>query len=133
MKTLSSNTPLHIAWVLVALASPSPLACSGESDGGTDLGQADSLVAPDLPDPPDLVDVPPDTITDTTDPADTVDTIEPLPDTGPEEVYVPEPGELGWPCEDNADCNGSWCLTSAEGKLCSQSCTTTCPAGWDCR
>ncbi len=127
MKTLSSNTPRHIAWVLVALASL--VACSGESGGTTDLGQTDSSVAPDLV---DVASDTPDTA-DTNDAADTADTTEPLPDTGPEEVYVPEPGELGWPCEDNADCNGSWCLTSAEGKLCSQSCTTTCPAGWDCR
>ncbi|HRE87694.1 MAG TPA: hypothetical protein PK095_01025, partial [Myxococcota bacterium] len=103
---------------LVALLALS--ACSSDStEATTDLGQPDTVDTsnPDLTSP----DTTPDSTPDTT------------PDTTPEEVWVPTPGNLGWPCEGTIDCNDGWCLTSSEGQLCSQSCSTTCPAGWACR
>ncbi|MAC29782.1 MAG: hypothetical protein CMH59_25435, partial [Myxococcales bacterium] len=43
----------------------------------------------------------------------------------------PEPGELGWPCARNADCNSGLCL---EAGVCTESCvdTATCPESWAC-
>ncbi len=51
-------------------------------------------------------------------------------DTGPPEkppVYQPEDA-----CEDNEDCDGGWCVTTAEGKFCTDFCVSDCPQGWTC-
>ena len=112
---LASLMALMALMALTALA-----ACSSDSNQTTtDLGTPDTTDTsnPDLTSP----DTTPDSTPDTT------------PDTTREEVWVPTPGSLGWPCEGTIDCNDGWCLTSSEGQLCSQSCSTTCPAGWACR
>ncbi|HIA01633.1 MAG TPA: hypothetical protein EYN66_06940 [Myxococcales bacterium] len=54
------------------------------------------------------------------------------PDVGPEEVYVPEPGKFGYPCDENNDCDDEWCIATADGKVCTQTCIDECPQGWAC-
>ncbi|PKN56669.1 MAG: hypothetical protein CVU56_14935 [Deltaproteobacteria bacterium HGW-Deltaproteobacteria-14] len=79
----------------------------------------------------------------------TEDSAEPLdlytPDTAPADTASPTdadadgadvgpaPGELGAPCTDAAECNGSWCITGRDGDVCSKACTEGCPLGWGCR
>ena len=45
----------------------------------------------------------------------------------------PKPGELGWPCDANLDCNSGFCVQTADGRQCTKTCTEACPAGWECR
>jgi hypothetical protein len=54
---------------------------------------------------------------------------------GPAEDVVepPQPGELGWPCDENLDCNSGYCIQTAEGRQCTRTCVDTCPSGWECR
>ena len=89
-------------------------------------GQADTS-------PEDTTTLDTDEVLDTT--VDTVDTVDTTPDTtadtGPD--VGPQPGELGAPCDDESDCNDSYCLAALTGKVCSKTCTTSCPNGWACR
>jgi len=68
----------------------------------------------------------PDVITVDTAPVDTAGDAD-ATDAGP------GPGELGAPCDDESDCNGSWCIAGRDGKVCSKACTEECPYGWGCR
>ena len=51
-----------------------------------------------------------------------------LPDFG----YESGPGEPGYPCESGADCNEGFCIQTAEGMQCTQTCEEECPFGWLC-
>jgi hypothetical protein len=51
-----------------------------------------------------------------------------IKDTG----WQPEPGEAGYPCETAADCLEGYCIQTANGFLCTQSCQEECPFGWKC-
>ncbi len=42
------------------------------------------------------------------------------------------PGSFGAPCVTNADCDSQFCVQDTSGKVCSQTCVTTCPQGWSC-
>ena len=42
-------------------------------------------------------------------------------------------GEFGCPCTNNGDCDSSFCLESADGKVCSKTCVEDCPTGFRCR
>ncbi|MEC9072312.1 MAG: hypothetical protein VX938_08045, partial [Myxococcota bacterium] len=41
-------------------------------------------------------------------------------------------GEAGCPCETVDDCHSGWCVTTGEGKMCTVTCDSVCPAGWQC-
>jgi hypothetical protein len=41
-------------------------------------------------------------------------------------------GGFGWPCDDNEDCNSSFCVETADGNQCTIACVTECPGGWSC-
>ena len=73
---------------------------------------ADIVDVPELDIPPDLApDVPPDLLFD----------------------YVPTEGGFLWPCEVDADCNSEFCIDSADGKVCSKTCSDSCNVpGWSC-
>src|SRR5262249_55309054 len=50
------------------------------------------------------------------------------------------PGDLGWPCTQDSECNARICLPKGPGNghVCSQACNTPdagtkCPKGWECR
>jgi hypothetical protein len=50
-----------------------------------------------------------------------------------EEEVIPQEGLFGWPCQKNEDCLSSWCIPTAEGKICSKYCfTEECPKGYVC-
>ena len=55
------------------------------------------------------------------------------PDNGTTVAPPAEPGELGYPCDENDDCFSGWCVITAEGKQCSKTCEESCPLGWECR
>jgi len=44
----------------------------------------------------------------------------------------PGQGEFGCPCESEDDCAGDWCIGTPEGKVCSKTCLSECPKGWNC-
>ena len=54
-------------------------------------------------------------------------------DAAPVDTYVPEEGEFGWPCTQNAECNSGWCVPTKQGKVCTKTCVESCPDGWNCR
>jgi hypothetical protein len=41
-------------------------------------------------------------------------------------------GEFGCPCESEDDCAGDWCVSTPDGKVCSKTCLSECPDGWNC-
>ena len=41
--------------------------------------------------------------------------------------------DLGKPCKQNTDCSAELCIQLASKSVCSQGCSTACPAGWYCR
>ncbi len=67
-----------------------------------------------------------------------VDDVEDIGDTRDAETQIEPPPTceeapgLGCPCEDNDDCLSGWCVWSAEGEVCTESCIEDCPDGWDC-
>ncbi len=57
--------------------------------------------------------------------ADTADTLR--------QDLSPTPGELGDPCRDGTDCASSLCApVSGSGSICTQTCESSCPAGYQC-
>ena len=47
------------------------------------------------------------------------------------DVYV-LPGTFGAPCTQNDDCDSAICIDTANGKVCSKTCTEDCPLGFEC-
>jgi len=43
-----------------------------------------------------------------------------------------EPGAPGFPCESGDDCDSGYCIQTTDGLLCTQTCTSECPFGWEC-
>jgi hypothetical protein len=57
-------------------------------------------------------------------------------DTAVPEVIGPDvqgPGDFGYPCEENSDCDSGYCVDSPEGRVCTRECVEECPAGWGCQ
>ena len=52
--------------------------------------------------------------------------------TGCEFAKNPSAGEPGATCKANADCDSGYCVDSANGKICSQTCSSCCPTGFHC-
>ena len=42
------------------------------------------------------------------------------------------PGAWGCTCKNNNDCNSGFCIDSSDGKICTKTCTTSCPQDWTC-
>ncbi|MBP7125890.1 hypothetical protein KBD49_05950 [Myxococcota bacterium] len=102
------------------------LACGGGSNGsdpGVDPGTLQDLGNPDLG----------------TDEGSDLESDEgrdlPVFDEGTtaEEDVPPEPGEFGYPCTDNAQCNSGFCVESPRGRVCTKTCVENCPADWTCK
>jgi len=72
--------------------------------------------------------IPPDTFADTLEDTaiDTAPEVE--VDAGP-----PKPGEFGYTCDENLDCNSGWCIQTVDGRQCTRTCLDQCPTGYDCR
>ena len=43
------------------------------------------------------------------------------------------PGGAGCSCDNNADCAGSLCIDTADGKQCAHVCVDSCPTGFNCK
>lgn len=62
-----------------------------------------------------------------------------LANTYPDVVFAcafvppPPPGEFGDPCTENADCRSGLCIESPAGRVCTETCISECPAGFECR
>ena len=62
----------------------------------------------------------------------------PAIDPGPAGVDIPEVEDAGpsikefVPCTENGDCPSGWCLESADGKTCTETCIDSCPKEWFC-
>jgi hypothetical protein len=59
-----------------------------------------------------------------------VDGADAVPDVSP--GCVPPAGFL-CPCETNGDCAEGWCILTLAGRVCTQTCISTCPDGWQCQ
>ena len=56
-----------------------------------------------------------------------------LPELAPEDIgWEPGPGEAGYPCTAGSDCNEGFCIRTAEGMQCTQTCQQECPFDWQC-
>ncbi len=42
------------------------------------------------------------------------------------------PGETGCSCDENGDCNSTFCIPHADGKRCASTCVDACPSGFAC-
>jgi len=85
-----------------------------------------------------------DTAPETTPPEETVPEVAP-PETTPEETFdfsppedvepgcEPGQGCFGDPCGANDECLSGYCVEHLGDRVCSQTCTEECPAGWTCR
>ncbi|GMV42292.1 MAG: hypothetical protein AMXMBFR64_40080 [Myxococcales bacterium] len=45
----------------------------------------------------------------------------------------PSPGQTGWSCESDADCESGHCVETVLGMKCTEECTENCPADWVCK
>jgi len=45
---------------------------------------------------------------------------------------VAQPGEFGYPCTENKECDSSICVPTPNGKICTKICTLDCPEGYRC-
>jgi hypothetical protein len=46
--------------------------------------------------------------------------------------FGPEPGEVGATCESDSQCLEGFCIQTADGMVCTQTCQEECPFGWEC-
>ncbi len=44
----------------------------------------------------------------------------------------PQPRAFGFPCLSNNDCDSGFCIDTRQGKVCSTSCVSDCPSGFQC-
>jgi hypothetical protein len=63
-------------------------------------------------------------------PVGIVDTV--VPDAAPDADVAAQPGQFGYPCVSNGDCFSGWCVISPLGKICTRTCTESCPDGFAC-
>lgn len=49
-----------------------------------------------------------------------------------EDIIVVEPGDPGYPCDENSECNSGFCVEGPTGKECAQLCVDECKNGWSC-
>ncbi|MEY3014477.1 MAG: hypothetical protein RIT45_3212 [Pseudomonadota bacterium] len=54
------------------------------------------------------------------------------PDVGKTWVACEYDQAWGCPCEKSSDCDSGFCVQSADGKVCSQTCIEDCPPAWQC-
>ncbi len=65
-----------------------------------------------------------------------------LPDTSVTEIDAAEeveaeviitPGGFGSPCNENGDCESGYCVDGPKGYVCTRTCDTICPSGYECK
>ncbi|TNF32623.1 MAG: hypothetical protein EP329_09585 [Deltaproteobacteria bacterium] len=106
-------------WWMVLAALWLAAGCGGESSSST--SDADDTATVDTGEESDTGEI-----------VITYDTVS--PDTVPVDTYVPpQPGEFGYTCDSNSDCNSGWCIQTADGRQCTRTCVEECPQFYDCR
>lgn len=107
-----------LGFVLLALVSIAAPACSEAPETRTDVqtGTEDTLF-PEI-DSQLSSDVGPDTLDIYLGPTD--------------ETACDIAGGWGCPCKFNTDCISNYCIESAEGKVCTRTCSGSCPKDWEC-
>ena len=104
--------------LVFGLASLVLIACGEDKKGGEVLAEVQDEVE---------IFVPPETVE--TVEFDTAEVAQEVID----EVGPPKPGEFGYTCDENLDCNSGWCIQTIDGKQCTRTCQDTCPDNFDCR
>ena len=125
-------------WGLVAA-----LAACADENVAVEGGSAGGDVTPDtgglLDDAADAGVASPDTVAGDTpagdDAASASDSADaPVsPDTSDAATKPICPGAAGCKCEKNSECDAGFCIDTADGKVCAQGCTESCPAGFTCK
>ena len=109
-----------VACILACLVGcggdPAPPGVAGGTGGATGSSDASGIIEIFVGDVPDIGGRGGSDIPDTRDVSDVV-----------------QPGELGWPCLANTECNSDWCVDTADGKQCSELCIDYCAEGWGCK
>ena len=53
-------------------------------------------------------------------------------ETGGDAIDGPMPGEAGYPCGADSECNSGFCIHTGDGQQCTVSCVEECPFDWLC-
>ncbi len=117
-----------VAFLALALL----VACNDDKEGASDLGGGD-INNGDI----DNGDGTGDVTGGDVEVSDTVilpDVVEIEAETGSDvSTEVAQPGEFGSPCNGGADCDSGYCVEGPKGGICTRTCDTTCPEGYDCK
>ena len=49
-----------------------------------------------------------------------------------EDGFAIAPGDRGYPCTANEQCHSGFCIYTADGQVCTRTCTEECPKPWQC-
>ena len=52
--------------------------------------------------------------------------------SGGEDAAPAGPGEFGWACTKNDECDSGICIATPDGSVCTKICTESCPNGYKC-
>ena len=91
----------------------------GATDGQGASADTGAIAAADASEPPSDVMAP--------------DMGGPAEDAAGEDTPAVVPGALGWPCKENTDCTSGYCITTADGTRCTETCVDFCPDSWTCK
>jgi hypothetical protein len=148
---MPSHAPLlrlltGFALLTLAACSSSPVGdagtrpCTTDDECGTDVCVADRCVpagaggttGPDVGDPQrDAEDDGGEATRDTGIPVEDVARDGGAPDGDDAEGL--DEGSTGSACTSNEECDGGWCISTGQGRVCTEPCLDACPLGWECR
>ena len=119
-----------VAGLLLACGTGTDTIITDVLDGTSkELVTADSAALPEVViEPADSVDTGPDLTIDFASPEVATDS-----NTSADLPWTPEPGEAGYPCESDTQCDSGFCIQTPDGKLCTLLCSGECPFGWVCQ
>ena len=119
--------------ILVSALFVSVVCAAACGSGATSAVGGDDTIAGDIPNGVPDGAAPPDT-----GPAVVPDSAGPGPEVkdrdGFQRADLPlVEGGTGWPCSNNDQCDSGYCIPTADGEVCTQTCIEWCPEGWACR
>ena len=117
----SAHASFLAALALLVACGSDPASTDDEAPDGLSTLDVVDVIAPDAV----VLDTAPGADADAAAPedaADAADTAEPDASNG----------ELGDPCTDDADCDSGFCISTFDGRQCTEVCNGECPDGWDC-
>jgi len=116
--------------VLALFAAALTLSCSDE-EKGTGGGDSDTVNNADSGDGGPLGDGGDGTSGDSIILPDTIITTDTVEETRAEVEVTP--GGFGSPCNENGNCESGYCVDGPKGYVCTRTCDTTCPVGYECK